>query len=80
MEENAPTKATKTEIDKWTKANIKDRARLTKLEETAKEIDSIISTLKAEFMPSCYCLGMGPQVGSERQPVVPGSYLLSVPI
>ena len=48
LEDNAPTKATKTEIDKWIKANIKDRARLTKLEETAKEIDSIISTLKAD--------------------------------
>ena len=48
LEDNAPTKATKTEIDKWTKANIKDRARLTKLEDTAKEIDSIISTLKAD--------------------------------
>ena len=48
LEDNAPTKATKTEIDKWIKANIKDRARLTKLEETAKGIDSIISTLKAD--------------------------------
>ena len=48
LEDNAPTKATKTEIDKWIKANIKDRARLTKLEDTAKEIDSIISTLKAD--------------------------------
>ena len=48
LEDSAPTKATKTEIDKWIKANIKDRARLTKLEDTAKEIDSIISTLKAD--------------------------------
>ena len=48
LEDNAPMKSTKTEIDKWIKANIKDRARLTKLEETAKEIDSIISTLKAD--------------------------------
>ena len=48
LEDNAPTKATKTEIDKWIQANIKDRARLTKLEDTAKEIDSIITTLKAD--------------------------------
>ena len=39
---------TKTEIDKWIKANIKDKARLTKLEDTANEIDSTISTLKAD--------------------------------
>ena len=45
QEDNAPTKATKTEIEKWIRLNIKDRARLTKLEETAKEIDSIVSTL-----------------------------------
>ena len=48
LEDNAPTKATKGEIDKWIKANIKDKARLTKLEDTAKEIDSIITTLKAD--------------------------------
>ena len=47
LEDNAPTKATKTEIDKWIKANIKDRARLSKLEEIAKEIDSIVTNLKA---------------------------------
>ena len=48
LEDNAPVKAAKTEIDKWIKANIKDKARLTKLEDTAKEIDSIITTLKAD--------------------------------
>ena len=29
LEDNAPVKASKTEIDKWIKANIKDKARLT---------------------------------------------------
>ena len=48
LEDNAPVKASKTEIDKWIKANIKDKARLTKLEDMAKEIDSIITTLKAD--------------------------------
>ena len=48
LEDSAPTKASKTEIDKWIKANIKDRARLNKLEEIAKEIDSIITSLKAD--------------------------------
>ena len=48
LEDNAPVKASKTEIDKWIKANIKDKARLTKLEDTAKEIDSIITNLKAD--------------------------------
>ena len=48
MEDNAPAKASKTEIDKWVKANIKDRARLNKLENIAKEIESIITTLKAD--------------------------------
>ena len=48
LEDNAPTKASKTEIDKWIRTNIKDEARLTKLEDIAKEIDSIISTLKAD--------------------------------
>ena len=35
-------------IDKWVRTNIKDKARLTKLEDIAKEIDSIITTLKAD--------------------------------
>ena len=48
LEDNAPTKATKAETDKWIKANIKDKARLSKLEEIAKEIDSIIANLKAD--------------------------------
>ena len=48
LEDNAPMKATKTEIDKWIRTNIKDKARLTKLEDIAKEIDSIITTLKAD--------------------------------
>ena len=48
LEFNAPPKATKTEIDKWIKANIKDRACLSKLEEITKEIDSIITNLKAD--------------------------------
>ena len=48
LEDNAPPKATKSEIDKWIKANIKDRARLSKLEDITKEIDSIITNLKAD--------------------------------
>ena len=40
LEDNAPTKATKGEIDKWIKANIKDKARLTKLEDTASSSPS----------------------------------------
>ena len=39
LEDNAPVTASKTGIDKWIKANIKDKARLTKLEDIAKEID-----------------------------------------
>ena len=48
LEDSAPRKPTKGEIDKWIKANIKEKARLIKLEECATEINSILSTLKAD--------------------------------
>ena len=48
LEDSAPSKAAKGDIDKWIKANVKDRARLAKLEEVAKEIDTILTNLKTD--------------------------------
>ena len=64
LEDNAPPKATKTEIDKWIKANIKDRARWSKLEEITKEIDSIVTNLKADKLdtPNLRRLSWDPKI------------------
>ena len=66
LEDNAPVKASKTEIDKWIKANIKDKARLTKLEGQQAG--------PSQSLPSYHCLGLGPQVGPERHPECPHSH------
>ena len=47
LEDDAPRKTAKSEVEKWIKANFKGKSRIAKLDKIAAEIDKALESLKA---------------------------------